>query len=814
MKKPILLIAFILFGLTNLKASHFLGSYFEYRIDSAKLELEVRLHVVLKTGAMAFDRNSVTLDFPGLGGQKLWYDGAAPVHHPIGDASCPVGSYYEKVYTGIVDLNSGYLSRQSPNTFSVQLLCCTDSAVNIPTGTAFYLEFTITPQIDNNRNWYYPDFDNIGSNPKMVQAAYPDIRNYINFGLKFMPIGADSTRFQLQSVFRGPGIPAQYRAGFSAITPLPDKSEDTANGHNIFFPAQRIISSETKTGINFEGKYFIGLRNTYFRNGLPFLSDDAVALVYQYARDTSFTDTLKTIVEQVGQAPSLPTQSQQLFFDADHLESIQLDVSAFASIGDSIKLLRTNLSVDTNTLNLPSVSNFSLPSITSLNPGQSPSAQDTGRWRIEFTPQKDNFLFGPKSYILEAFFSHQDCNGYIARLRVRIDLNDYAFVNRNNSINDTFYYCVNRPPVLESQNFLAGTHFWYPSTFVQDSSTARAVIVPPVSGWLYLVLQDGTAQDSIYISPQSIRSIVPLNRTSSETITSALNSVSIPPNWRVSNLINVQTKFDTLPILGSGTYAYSIRRKQHECPLNSDTLTVYEDFLWGSSITPDSTFVKKVHKTTSRGDRFSVDLRMANDTRIVEKIFFFGFSNPNHSQPLSLKLFVNSSSGYQDSIEYQITNQSYVEFPVNLELNPTNSASLVVELEQGLSYQYLESNQVFFDINALRFRMLRNGPIDSVSLPNNLFLPFGFRYKGEIGLSELATKPYELYPNPGKDRFYLDWRLSSGANIELYNANGKLMNSIEVTEGLNTLNLGLIPGLYILKFPTELGLEHAKLMVK
>jgi hypothetical protein len=810
MRKLLLLTTFILLTLPS-KASHSMGAYFEYKVDSVRQELELRLHVILDSAGIPMIQNIFFVYGPV--NITLNSTGAPAVYYKIGGVNCSGKTYYEKVFVGTLSLKNPAMQTVGRKNFAADFPCCFTLSANV-FSTSHYLEFSIWPRQLPNDTIYYPEFNNIGRNPAMVQSAYPDIRNYLDFGLTSMPLGTDSVYHKLLNVQSGANTSMPYRTGFSGTNPLPDKSEDSLNGDNIYLPQQRIISARARAGSYNSGLYSLRFRNQYFRSGVPYIVEDCMPIVYYFDRDTNYTDTLMSRVERNGNLLSNTAPAHTINVNASYGENIQLDLSAFAGLGDSIYIISENLNIDTSSFVLPAGTAFALPSLQSLNPGQSFNALDTNKLLWTFQAQLANFFFGPKQYKYKLILSNARCDGFVSVIRVQINLEDQAFIYSLGDSTDSLVYCENLRPALGIINGSTNS-YWSPGNWVQDSNAVQTTLASNNLGWLYLRRGNGLVQDSIYILPELPGSNKALQAGTAESIFHNAATTNATQVWEVSNLIKVKPlQNNTLPILGSGSYSFVNDLGVNRCKEYSDTFSIAEDFLWSSNFGADTLYTNGVQEDTSGNDRYAVKLSMPNDARYISKIFYYGFKNPEPNQIKTLKLKVSTSSGYQDSVIYTINSQEYVEFPVNFDLGPGLQAELEVVLDSGLIYQNLSNSQQAFTRNFIGFSDMRMGPVGGNLATSNYRLPLGFRYRGQVGLNETSKPAYEFFPNPAHDKAFLNWDAREEAQLNVYSVTGELERSYTVQKGPNVLDLQLKPGMYYLNFPAYPQVESRVLMVK
>ena len=175
---------------------------------------------------------------------------------------------------------------------------------------------------------------------------------------------------------------------------------------------------------------------------------------------------------------------------------------------------------------------------------------------------------------------------------------------------------------------------------------------------------------------------------------------------------------------------------------------------------------------------------------------------------------MNTNYGFADSATYSITDQEYVEFPVNFDLSSSLEADIEVMLDSGLIYQSLTQNQSAFTRNFIHYSNMRKGPVGGGLMTSNSRLPLGFRYRTEVGLSEnTINRTYELFPNPTSSKAYLNWSSRKEAQLDIYSVTGKLERSYTVQKGTNVLDLHLKPGMYYLNFPAYPQVESRVLII-
>lgn len=812
MHKTLVFLAFFLCSYFA-KSSHILGGYFEYKIDSVQQELELHYHLILDSTGIALVRPN-TLTVNGPINFTLSNTNAPLVYYPMGDSACSVRAFYEVVFVGTLNLNQAAMRTAGRKNFTVEPECCLVRMQNVDTtNTNFLLQFSIWPSVSLQGNFYYPACNNIGRNPSMLQTAYPDVLNTLDFKLQSMPMGVDSAYHRMLDVLNEVGVPMTYNAGYSGLTPLPDKSEDSLNGNIVYNGVNRVLQAQARAGSYEEGLYLLRFRNQYFRNGNPFIVEDCAPLVYFLSRDTSRSDSLVLEVRQMGQQIAGPRQSQVLQIQAAYQDLIQLDLKAFAQVGDSVFVVEEYNSIDTAIIGLPANVAYGLPTLQSLNPNGGLMGVDTNFMQFSFRAEQANFLYGPKVFRHNLLYRTGTCNGLAGLLQIEISLKDQAFIKEKGIYGDTLLYCPGRSPALEILNPQNG-NYWWPGNWLVDSTAQIANLQGAPMGWLYLRGMNGQVQDSIFLKVDNANPILGLQRGSNEDISHSGPVSTGEQVWRVSELIDVQSNQDNfLPILGSGNYSFA-NFYGSQCPEYSDTLDVPEDLLWASNIGPDKSHTSSVVLDTSTGDRFSCVVGMVGESRQVQTIFLYGFINPDSNTIRYVKLKVTSSGGTKDSAYYRVQDRGYVAMPFNFTVGPGNIATLEITLDSGLVYQYLTGSQISFSRNKLRFSSIRNGQLGGTLVRNNFRLPMGFRFKGEVGLDERLSQRLEVFPNPNSGRMQLHWNSKRPAALEVYNAKGSLVESFLLKEGLNIFHHNLNAGLYHLRIPAHPHVRIEPLLVR
>ena len=72
-------------------------------------------------------------------------------------------------------------------------------------------------------------------------------------------------------------------------------------------------------------------------------------------------------------------------------------------------------------------------------------------------------------------------------------------------------------------------------------------------------------------------------------------------------------------------------------------------------------------------------------------------------------------------------------------------------------------------------------------------------YSFTTGITETPANPINIYPNPANNQIYVDNQAMMAASLNLYNANGQMVQYIKMNPGSNIIDLSTLPaGIYVL----------------
>ena len=121
----------------------------------------------------------------------------------------------------------------------------------------------------------------------------------------------------------------------------------------------------------------------------------------------------------------------------------------------------------------------------------------------------------------------------------------------------------------------------------------------------------------------------------------------------------------------------------------------------------------------------------------------------------------------------------------------------------NFNLQYSVGDEDYWDRN----------PSDDLSDP----MPIEITENPATSISTLNGSEFKIYPNPTTENVYveMDWNKFTNANLSAYDASGKLVNSIRLSESNNMINMSGYPaGTYIVNINSDQGSVSKKILVK
>jgi hypothetical protein len=786
-------------------------AYLEYEVDSTGDNIYFELHMFRDKSGQAFNYPQLQLTGPFTVTLNRMNSRTRDIFIQSPDCSAD-WAYTEFVYSSSVNVSNLNITA-SGITFGFEPDCCLRANENLATGGTFYIEVTFYPNLLSGQTTgkLYPQ-SNLGLTKFPLLKAYSNIENYANLDYETPFVGGDSVRYNLKRPYQAPNMPHIFINKFSGQAPFPDQGEDSANWPVVIGWRGHLRYGAVKGSFD-PGYYVFAYKRKHFKNAELISEDWVMAGALIEDVDTNLAPLNAWLFDgdstrNIGKEPLI------LNYNLSPNDTILLDLKATSNASIGIRYLGDSSYSLPNLYSLPSGNNFQLPQFTtSNNGGLFRSSIDTNHIVFSWQAARDNFIYGPDDFEFVFRFTHDSCLSEVRTVVLRVHREAKRQIFSNGYDLDTLVVCNNDSAHLEALN--VSNPQWLPANAVLNSNNQGTSIVNPYSGWIYLNDASGAKQDSVYVIQEAIDSVYQLQVISdSLEMQDATNSAY--QDWWINGVIELRSfTEDKFPILGAGSYHSRAFIDIRSCPHFSDTLVVPESYLWGSNFGTNrfkmggDAVVQKI----SGGETYSFELKMPTDSRIVNNLYIYGFRNSEPTIAKELEVQVLTSYGYQKSVKLNVTNQDYLEVPVNFDLGPTADARVYLSLETGLSIRLLQSSDSLITRNYVDFQNFKlHQNIGSPGQPTNLRFPLGIGYMGTIGLSEPVNSKWRMFPNPSSDIVNIQSfdRNLANAHFILSTMQGQVLLEGKLEKGRYQLSLASLPGgIYLLR----LG-DSSELLIK
>ena len=790
----------------NVSGSHVFGSYYEHRVDPVNNTWEVQFHLFRNFYGFGSAPANVTLQGPLT--IALNRVGSGPLDTvEVEDINCGGFIYEEYLYTAIVPISTLPLNASlTPLEFTIgNVACCVADYKNIDALNTYNTSTSVTiyPKVGVNGQLTLEYFDNIGTTPMPLQAAFPYTTNYNSFQLLPGMQGADSVAYELVNPKSTPSQNIGFAAGYTALAPFPDYTEDTLNGPCLHFPQQNIISTKVIPGGYQPGFYVMAFEKRYYRTGNLIFKDVTLGMVYFKMYDG--TKSIPTVeVSDKDTSWIISDNPEVLQYNLEYGDTLRLQFKVgVGQPGDSLYVFSQQSFVDSSRIPAFVSSGYEFPELKSHNPGGQWKATDTNLVELSFIPGPANFWNGGELWVCPITWRLYACGGVVNGVRVRIQLNGSPGITVNTLRLDTANFCDTKSVQLTSLGFSQGD-YWSPGILADDSTAIKTEINPLSSQWIYWMSANGNKRDSIFLRRVPADSIYSLQSTGS-SIQKLDADNSLSQVWTMAERVDMNgVKEDQFPIVGAGSY--SVKSEVYgvnNCDHYSDTLKVDQDFIWGSNMADDGRYTASVLSTDTILGVYECKIRVPSSVREFEYLYILGLENIKPDVPRKVRVRVFNSGPYLDTICY-VGKESYLKIPVDIVLQNWDFIRLEVHFLENLNIQLLENTASSLAVNLMENyefnEIMPNTPI-AVS---NYRLPLGYKFKGTIDLDEnrVPKTGIRLYPNPGSD--YIEVELAEAKENEycrVYSSQGQLMleGNYEVFESKLVLAVDQLPnGVYLL----------------
>ena len=377
--------------------------------------------------------------------------------------------------------------------FAYSFCCTNSSSTNITTGSGIYLAATMFPDTAGG----VPQYSAEVTSPGRLGLAVPG--NQTSYVGTAIGPHADSAITALVPMRASASTTVSYKAGYSFNAPLPDASENPANGPNILNSQSSVLSTSIQSIPATENRFYVALEHLFYKHGALYGKVTRFIDVSLYTPNTP-PGTLSTTLNINAQSIANPTQDVQR--DTVLLGDTLIFFFNASLPNDSIYFEISSNLQDSNRINALGWNNFNFLEVTNFNPGQAEPSYAQSLYQLRFLPAADN-LNQALNRVDVKISSNPCTNGQ----SLNIPLEIYV---ANNSLNtqlgnmgaDTLELCN---PAIDTirTSAMANSFNWVPANHVSNAGANQVLYTHNQAAWLYL--QNANTQayaDSLYVIPR------------------------------------------------------------------------------------------------------------------------------------------------------------------------------------------------------------------------------------------------------------------------------------------------------------------------
>lgn len=596
----------------------------------------------------------------------------------------------------------------------------------------------------------------------------------------------DSIAVELRRPLTGSNQPASFLAGYDSINPLPDRSEDSANGANIFNSRSGLFEVEIVNGT--EGQYIFGAAVHYFQNGqkvatlrrnLAYLHDSTYA---------AFKPIISLKRNGVNQNYSGGSYQSTVFLG----DSLNLEVSA-TEIGSVIKASYDGAIVNNQYLTQnPQLNGVQ---ISALNSSGTFTQATQNSVKLSWQPSPANYVSPLNPVQVNLYFKDTSCTaGRLERVvPVLIEV-----IRPVSIAADTLKPCGNSTDSLSADRFRPGS-FWSPGNMVNDSLSANTILSPQAQGWLHLIDPASGLRDSVFIERMDSSGYY-LSQSASNLILN--DAYQLPQNLWIYNGFLAGVDQDSLPLLGPGQY--QVQAVNAACPLQTPAFTVNAGSLSMNNI-PKPPFVNTAPASLDSVRGMEFQLMAVGNRGPLKAIRIMGLASIVESSSADLKIMMYDRDNiliWSDSTT--VHEPGLLTFDQNLPvLSALEPYTLALQADSALQFELISdfggSFMNVYPIGSLDVFGARSGA-NATSRPQTqttLMPAFALSFDPGIGLQEAKLDfSLRLYPNPARHALRVE---NAQAKVyQILSLAGKELQSGSLSQEPIDIR-SLAPGLYILK---------------
>ncbi len=666
--------------------------------------------------------------------------------------------------------------------FSYSDCCRSGLIINAGTG-AFFIESKM-----------YAGPGGCNSSPYFVENPAVGINEY-NKSLSVMALApnvSDSLYYDLIAPQTAASTLIVFNNGYSASSPFPNPSTDTANGPVVIDHEFGLVNMDINN-LNVGGAFVYGVKVEQWRNNM---------LLSEVFRDMTI----------IGRSGTWPNNAPFFSLDSANFNPNSLPaINAF--VGDTVYFEFSGLDVDYQNgtsgwqqisfdakgraldSTWGGVANYvNSPNIFPIN---QVGFNRTIRNRVGF-----NWVLAPEhtagsvtSHYFNFSFSDDQCpfNG-IRNVPVKIIVTPVASISA-----DTIKICQGDSASLVAST-KSGNYQWSPSNGLSSTTASTPMASPASSQYYYLTDPSNPGFiDSVFVAVTSRK---PFSLAFAAGQLSLTDSTANATKTWFYNGIPFNYPFDTLTPFGLGDY-YVIGRTG-ACQYITDTISITSGMSF-SVTAPDNggySGSPSVH-TGSLGVTFAV-----NQNVNVSWVSIPGITDlygKTGGYDLNLKVYDDTQTEiFSTDVTIARPIDNVLKVPTNLNFMANLDYTIVVSGDTGYAFSLYDNmalpatpQNVGFTVKAL----LGGNAGQFPTTPVTYALPISLGIDRTVSLDELSENDWGIYPNPAREQIHIDG-LNGASTIELHDVNGKVVRSISLEKDQREVNINrgeLPPGLYFVK---------------
>ena len=640
----------------------------------------------------------------------------------------------------------------------------------------------------------------------LVNFPRAGVPQSLALGAQQLGANVDSLEVISIPIISGPN----YISGYNQSTPFPDITESGANGPNSFSSKHQYWRFEVNdtNGMNLPFVSIYGLRYSYYSDGNLYATVDHHGWTSIEA-PASGTAALVSI----GQNGNFQAVSSAFHMDTMLVfinDTFQIDLNAI-SVSDTSEweIIQNPISPG---MKGSLGSQWQGATLTSLNANGSFRNSGLNQVRFEWIPSLTNFTNGPRNIKILIRNVSGTCPNVkeryvelLLRLRFAPQILGPGGIS---SPPDTVTLCgTDLVSSLYYPRFNTDTssYYWSPGNWFSGTDSLLqfvSSISPSQSGYLYLhewysakkidsVYINYIAQRNSYLSYQRFPDYLRLNDSLSQAYRMAL----------VNNYLFYGGQQDSFPIIGAGLYSL-ISLPGGSCYWVTDTIRV-DNELYGSSLPIDTLYFPSRWNYLGT-DSYRLSFRDVNNRGYLKELNLVDALN-SKAQYLHYSVYEDNIEILKDSVFLDTSSFTQrIGLPIGINLDPV--AVYQLELSSGYSLRLNFAKNINYPLNTGQYKPLQM--LDFEKSSNNAtwyrhtevpYIGFVFGVP-PVGLEEENSKFWTFYPNPAKDKLYIQGTKVEG-ELQLRDLQGRLLLSTYLSSETEWLSLDdFKAGTYILSY--------------